>query len=115
MSFVDVGSVSYRQNFEAIFDVSENDPVLANAQPISSPAIRRARFNVSRTRFAEVGDTFENAQRHRPIDCAQLRPRLRCKGKAHGLFLTEERFDHVIVILADNRISSVCLRNPSSN
>jgi hypothetical protein len=62
-----------------------------------------------------MGNAFENAQRHSPIDGAQLRPGLRHKGKAHGLFLTEELFDHVIVIPADNRLSSVCLRNPSPN
>ncbi len=73
------------------------------------------RFNVARIRFAEVGDPFENAQGHGPIDCAQLRPRFRSKGEAHGLVVTEEFFYHFIVILADNCISGVCLRNPSAN
>jgi hypothetical protein len=61
MSSVDVGSVSYRQDFQASFDVSENDPVLANAQPIAALPFAVHRFNVSRIRFAEVGDAFENA------------------------------------------------------
>ena len=115
MSFIDVGSVSYRQDFEGMFDVSKNDPVLANAQPIAALPFTVHRFNVSRTRFAEAGDAFENAQRHGAVDGAQLRLGFRCEGKAHGLFFTEELFDHVIVIPADIRLASVCLRNPSSN
>jgi hypothetical protein len=114
-SFVDVGSVSYRQDFQSVFDVSENDPVLANAQPIAALPLAAHRFNVSRTGFAEMGNAFENAQRHSPIDCAQLRLGFRCERKTHGLLFTEELFDHVVVSLADNRLSSVCLRNPSSN
>jgi hypothetical protein len=61
MSSVDVGSVSYRQDFQASFDVSENDPVLVNAQPIAALPFAVHRFNVSRIRFAKVGDAFENA------------------------------------------------------
>jgi hypothetical protein len=53
--------VSYRQDFQAIFDVSENDPVLANAQPIAALPFAVHRFNVSRIGSAEVGDAFENA------------------------------------------------------
>jgi hypothetical protein len=53
--------VSYRQDFGAIFDGSENDPVLANAQPVAAPPFAAHRFNVSRIGFAEVGDAFENA------------------------------------------------------
>jgi hypothetical protein len=60
MSSVDVGSVAYRQDFEAICDVSENDPVLANPQPIAALPFAVHRFNVSRIGFAEVGDAFEN-------------------------------------------------------
>ena len=107
--------MSYRQSFETVFDVSENDPVLANAQPVAPLPFAMHRFNVYRPRFAEVGDALENADRPGPIDRPQLRPRLRRKGKARGLFLAEDHFGHLIVILANNRLSGVCLRNPSSN
>jgi hypothetical protein len=59
-SSVDVGPVSNRQDFQAIFDVSENDPVLANAQPITAGPFAAHWFNVSRMGFAEVSDAFEN-------------------------------------------------------
>jgi hypothetical protein len=113
-SLIDVGSVPYRQDFEGRFAVSEDDPVLASAQPIAALPFAMHRFNISRTRFAEMGNALENAQRHSPIDCAQLRLGFRCEGKTHGLLLTEELFDHVVVIPADNRLSSVRLRNPSA-
>ena len=61
ISFVDVGPVSYRQDCQAIFDVSEHDPVLANAQPIAAGPFAAHWFHIYRMGFAEVSDALENA------------------------------------------------------
>jgi hypothetical protein len=114
-SLVDVGPVSYRKDFRGIFDMSENDSVLANAQAVAPMPFAVHRFHISRSRFTEMGNTLENAERHRPIDSPQLRAGFRRERKAHGLLFTEQLFDHIIVIPAYDRAASVRLRHPSSD
>ena len=107
--------MAYGKNFQGVFDTSENDPVLANAKAVATMPFAVHRFHISRSRFTEMGDTLENAERHRPIDSPQLRAGFRRERKVHGLLFTEQLFDHIVVIPAYDRVASICLRHPSSD